>query len=98
MVISRWPHRVRFGHDPEATLDYQIDWSDWLATGESIVTSDWDVTGATEVDADADATSATVWLTAPTGTSITAVNTITTDSAPVARMDQRTLIIAVADR
>jgi hypothetical protein len=39
-----------------------------------------------------------VWLTAPTGTSITAINTITTDSAPVARVDQRTLIIAVADR
>ena len=98
MAISKWPHRVRYGHGSRSELDYRLDWSDWLASGESIVTSDWQVTGATELDADADGTSTTVWLTAPTGTSITAVNTITTDSAPVARVDQRTLIIAVADR
>jgi hypothetical protein len=27
--------------DPGATLDYNIDWSDWLPTGDSISTSTW---------------------------------------------------------
>jgi hypothetical protein len=98
MAISRWPHRVRSGMDPDATLDFAIDWTDWLATGESIVSSDWEVDGATDVDASESSGVCTVWLTDPTGTSITATNTITTDSAPVARVDQRSLVITVADK
>lgn len=27
--------------DPGATLDYNIDWSEWLPTGDSISTSTW---------------------------------------------------------
>ena len=102
MAISRWPHRVRSGMDPDITapqgLDFQLDWTDWLATGESIVTSEWTVDGATELDSSESSGVYTVWLTDPTGTSITATNTIITDSAPVNRMDQRTLIIPVADK
>lgn len=29
--------------DPEATLSYQIDWSDWLPSGDEISTSSWTV-------------------------------------------------------
>jgi len=98
MAISAWPYRVRVPMDPDARLDYRINWADWLATGEAIVSSTWEVTGATVVTATHTATAATLWLTAPSGDEITAVNTITTDSAPVARIDQRTLIITVAER
>ena len=97
-AISRWPHRVRTGMDPDATLDFRVDWTDWLATGEAVTTSSWSVTGATVLDTAATGGVNTVWLTGPTGTSITATNTITTDSAPVNRVDQRTLIITVADK
>lgn len=27
--------------DPEATLDYTMDWSDWLASGDPLVDSTW---------------------------------------------------------
>lgn len=59
-------------HDPDAILDYQIDWAAWLG-GDTIVTSDWEIvtdlvtdespTGSVEIDSDefTDDT-ATVWL------------------------------------
>jgi hypothetical protein len=38
-------------HDPDAVLDYTIDWSQWLGDGETIAASTWDVpAGLTEVD------------------------------------------------
>jgi hypothetical protein len=30
-----------FIHDPQATLVYGIEWADWLAEGDSIVSSTW---------------------------------------------------------
>ena len=30
--------------DPDAKLNYTIDWHDWLDTGESITTSTWSIT------------------------------------------------------
>lgn len=30
-----------FTKDPDAILDYVIDWSSWLATGDTIVASTW---------------------------------------------------------
>lgn len=36
MSISRAPNK-----DPNSTVNYGFDWSDWLANGESIVASDW---------------------------------------------------------
>lgn len=29
--------------DPQARLDYSIDWSDWMTTGDTIATSVWTV-------------------------------------------------------
>jgi hypothetical protein len=30
-----------YAKDPDAILDYGFDWSEWLASGETIVTSSW---------------------------------------------------------
>ena len=30
--------------DPEATLDYSLDWSTWMPSGDSVNTSSWAVT------------------------------------------------------
>lgn len=27
--------------DPDSTVDYVFDWSDWLAAGETILSTDW---------------------------------------------------------
>lgn len=99
MSISKWPHKLTDPKDPDATLDYQIDWSDWLADGESIVTSEWVVSGATVDGEESTATISTAWLSGgAVGRSISLTNRITTDSTPVARIDDRTLIIKVAQR
>jgi len=99
MAISKWPHRLSVPKDPDATLDYQIDWSDWLADGESIVTSEWVVLGATLVDEGSTATLSTAWISGGSvGAMISLTNRITTDSSPVARIDDRTLIIKVAQK
>lgn len=29
--------------DPDETLDYTVDWSDWLASGDTISTASWSV-------------------------------------------------------
>jgi len=33
--------------DPDATLDYSVDWTDWLAQGDSLQTSVWTVSTVT---------------------------------------------------
>lgn len=97
MSISIWPYLVPEWHDPDTVLDYVISWAEWLAEGESIAVSEWIVDGATAVDETATATTATVWIGAPTADQIVATNRITTDSTPVARIQERVLIIRVGD-
>lgn len=91
---------VTFDKDPNAVLDYTIDWSDWLATGESISTSMWTITptGLTEDSETEDLTSATIWLSGGTaGTTYTLVNRIVTDNA-TPRTEDRTIAIHVKER
>jgi hypothetical protein len=33
--------------DPDATLDYSMDWSDWLSAGDNIATATWSVSTIT---------------------------------------------------
>ena len=65
--------------DPNAILDYSIDWSDWLDTDE-ISTSTWTVpAGITKTDESNTTTIATIWLSGGTaGTTYSLLNRITT--------------------
>ena len=48
---------------PSATLDYTIDWSNWLADGETIVSVVWKVgDGVTQVSASHTSTTTLIWL------------------------------------
>ncbi len=52
--------------DPDAILDYEIDWAAWLASGDSIDTATW-TSAPTGIIADSpapavDGTKARVWL------------------------------------
>jgi hypothetical protein len=88
---------ARYNKDPDAVLDYGFDWSDWLATGETISTSAWTVsTGITE-DSDENTTTETkVWLSGGTaGNTYTAANKIVTSAG---RTDERTHHIYVRQR
>lgn len=86
----------RFMKDPDAVLDYHIDWSKWL-DGDTISASTWDApTGITIDSSDFTSTTAVVWLSEGTeGSTYKVVNSITTSDG---RSDDRTLFINVRER
>ena len=85
-----------FYKDPDAILDYQIDWSDWLGA-DTIVASTWTVGTGIIKDSDTfTATTATVWLSGGTvATSYSATNRIVTT---LGRTDDRTIQITVKNK
>ena len=84
---------TRFTKDPQAVLDYVIDWSAWLVA-DTISASTWTVpAGLTKVIDTKTTTSATVWLSGgAAGQQYQVVNTITTAGG---RTEERTLTIVV---
>ena len=86
----------QFEKDPDAILDYTVDWSRWLDT-DTILASQWTVpTGLTQVSSSNTSTSATAWLSGGTaGQAYTVANRITTADG---RTDERSIVINVRDR
>ena len=82
--------------DPQAILDYSIDWSTWLA-GDTIATSTWTVPAGIVKDSDTNtATRTTIWLSGGSaGVAYSICNHITTAAL---RQDDRTFIVQVEDR
>lgn len=68
-----------FLKDPDAVLDYQLDWSDWLDS-DTISTSEWIVPAGITNDSDTETTTTTtIWLSGGTaGTIYSLVNRIVT--------------------
>lgn len=99
ITVSRWPYYVRKAKDPADVVDYQLDWTDWLELGESIATSEWVASSGEIEQEEAAAKTTRVWLSGGTErVNITLSNTITTDSEPVARVAERSLIIRVENQ
>ena len=88
---------MRFLKDPDATLDFGFDWSDWLARGETITDSQWGVDTGINLELSENTTKATkVWLSGGTvGETYEAVNRVTTSAG---RIDDRTLSVRVRER
>jgi hypothetical protein len=86
-----------FTKDPDAVLDYRVDWSQWLAAGETITVSTWVVPAGITKNSDSLAGSAaTVWLSGGmAGTTYRVTNRITTNQG---RTDDRSMTITVRDR
>ncbi len=81
--------------DPNEVLDYQIDWGERLASGETISTSSWTIAGDDSVlveDSNEIVSENTlIWLSAGTlGVKYTLTNRITTSSSRT--MDQSVAI------
>ena len=87
---------MTFTKDPDAVLDYSVDWAKWLADDE-IDTSDWTVpVGLTKVGGTKTTTRATVWLSGgAAGQSYTVTNRITTAGG---RTEDRSFIVKVEER
>lgn len=90
-----------FTHDPNAILDYYIDWSAWLEANnyDSIVTSAWtsSLAGAT-LTLDGESLGIThVWVQVPSTQTgrITLTNHITTAAG---RQDDRTITLILTQR
>lgn len=88
---------ITYIKDPDAVLDYLIDWSEWLADAETIDTSTMLVeTGITKDSATNTTTTATVWLSGGTlGETYEVTNRIVTSQG---RTEDRTIIIYIAER
>lgn len=84
-----------FAKDPNAVLDYQINWAAWLGT-DTISTSAWTVpSGITQTSASNTTTTATIWLSGGTaGAQYDLVNRIVTAGG---RTDDRTITISMAE-
>jgi len=83
--------------DPSAVLDYVFNWTEWLATGETI--TDHTITADTGITVDSSTESdgkVTVWLSGGTAGINYKVACLITTSA--GRTDERTIWIKVVER
>lgn len=85
-----------FHKDPEAVLDYVVDWEDWL-DGDTISTSTWTVPTGITKDSDSNSTTTTtIWLSGGTvATRYALVNHIVTAAG---REDDRTICVVVKQK
>jgi len=89
--------------DPDAYLDYSVEWNDWLVGADTISTSTWTietiVDDATPITTDQDtngSTKATIWLAGGTvNNHYTITNTITTTGGLT---DERSFRIIVREK
>jgi hypothetical protein len=89
---------VTFFKDPDAVLDFAVNWATWLAAdSDTISTSTWTVpTGITEDSESETTTVATIWLSGGTaGVKYDLVNEIVTAGG---RTANRTIRIHVMER
>ncbi len=87
---------MTFTKDPNAVLDYSVDWSRWL-DGDTIATSVWTVpAGLTKVSDTNTTTKTTAWLSGGAADqSYTVTNRITTTGG---RTEDRSFILKVEER
>jgi len=88
-----------FIKDPDAELDYSVDWTDFL-TNENVISSSWVILPAdlTEISSSFTTTKATIFVSGGVaGRSYTLTNSIVTNST-IPRKDDRTIIIKVQEK
>jgi len=90
---------ANFIKSPTANLDFAVDWSDWLADGETIANSTWSSPDGLVIETTSYSnTQAVVWVSDGVANNVyRMINVITTSNTP-ARTDQRTVTIKVQER
>ena len=87
----------RFLKDPQAVLDYEIDWAAWLPAGDTITATTWTATtGIAMVSNTFTDTKATVWLSG--GTENVTYNLTCHITTAAGREDDRTIYVRVTNR
>ncbi len=94
-------HLATYDKDPDATLDYSIDWSAWLPSGDALSTATWSTSDPDLEVAGSPAPShaagiATAWLTGGTaGQRYTVTCRVTTTGG---RVDDRSILLRCVER
>ncbi len=88
---------MTYQQDPNALLDYTLDWTAWLDTGETIDTSEWFVDAGLTVGATSSADGLnTVWLSGGTdGVTYRVTNRISSSDN---RVDERSFYVRIGQR
>jgi len=83
--------------DPDSIIDYGVDWSTWLATGETIASSSWVVpSDLTSVSESNTTTETAIFLSGGiVGTEYTVTNRITTTAS---RTEDRSMLIKCQEK
>lgn len=81
--------------DPDATLDYALDWTAWLPEGDTIDSITLTAAGVDIVSSSHDATTVTVWLGGGTPGKATLTCRVHTTQG---RVDDRTLTLYIRNR
>jgi len=83
--------------DPDSVIDYGVDWSTWLTTGETIASSAWVVPGdLTSVSESNTTTETAIFLSGGiVGTEYTVTNRITTSAS---RTEDRSMLIKCQEK
>jgi len=83
--------------DPNSTIDYGVDWSTWLESGETIVTSTWPETGALVSESESNTTTATsIFVSGGTvGATYTLTNRVVTSQG---RTEDRSMLILCQEK
>lgn len=89
--MPQWPTK-----DPDAVLDYEINWTAWL-NGDTISSSSWTVPAGLTKDSDSFTDTVTkIWLSGGTDSeTYTLTNRITTSGG---RTDDRSVTLSVASK
>jgi len=89
--------RFNFIKDPDAVLDWQFNWANWLHDGESIASASFIVDDGLTADSTGhDATVATVWLSGGTAGHVYRVtNRVVTSDG---RTDDKSINVRVTER
>jgi hypothetical protein len=91
---------IKAAKDPDSVKDYSVDWTDWLKqSDDSIASSQYFVDDDTLVIEDGDGHNdarTVVWLSGGVaGKKYRVTNRITTNSTPIARVEDRSFVIPV---
>ena len=86
--------------DANASLDYTINWADWLASGDSLSESTWLVDGpdsGLSLDASGNtSTTTTIWLSGGTSTYIYTVTNRVTSAC--GRIDDKSIRVTIYEQ
>lgn len=88
-----------FQKSADSSLDYTVDWSQWLTGTETIVNSEWTVPSGITLDSSTySSTTATAYISGGDDGEVYVIrNEVTTSSTP-AKVDSRSFNLYIAER